>query len=413
MHYSTSRRGFTLIELLVVIAIIAILAAILFPVFSKAREKARQTQCLSNLRQIGLATTLWSQDNKEQYPPSVGYWTTISVPSKVLQCLTAGTNVTNAYLYNIGVAGASQDAVTDPTVTTLACDGVTTPSILAADVNVFPASTATNIAWSIQEVAYYHTFNTQTDAVFCDGHVQGVPKTTGVSIAAAYLGEQPPATNYYITVPTGFGINDTTGNVMYGVPAAGGMLGGSAYMSTGTAAQGAACLPYVTGANTLTTPLANATLVGQTPATYAWTTNIGGATPVYLSFQENAGNMVGGCSMNFYLPAKVTVCGFHLWNLEFQVNSGWWTRAESLKNITLSFSTDGGSTYTGSTAITCTQGPNGTAGYTGETYTFGRTSCNAVKITFPTSGGTYDTAANYSKFGFTAICFLYQNALGT
>ena len=50
---SSSRRAFTLIELLVVIAIIAILAAILFPVFAKAREKARQASCLSNLKQIG------------------------------------------------------------------------------------------------------------------------------------------------------------------------------------------------------------------------------------------------------------------------------------------------------------------------------------------------------------------------
>lgn len=58
----TTKKGFTLIELLVVIAIIAILAAILFPVFAKAREKARQTQCISNLKQIGLASLMYIED---------------------------------------------------------------------------------------------------------------------------------------------------------------------------------------------------------------------------------------------------------------------------------------------------------------------------------------------------------------
>lgn len=63
------RTGFTLIELLVVIAIIAILAAILFPVFARAREKARQTSCLSNLRQLGTALQMYVQDYDEMTPP--------------------------------------------------------------------------------------------------------------------------------------------------------------------------------------------------------------------------------------------------------------------------------------------------------------------------------------------------------
>jgi prepilin-type N-terminal cleavage/methylation domain-containing protein/prepilin-type processing-associated H-X9-DG protein len=62
------RRAFTLIELLVVIAIIAILAAILFPVFAKAREKARMTSCGSNMKQMGTALMMYVQDNDETFP---------------------------------------------------------------------------------------------------------------------------------------------------------------------------------------------------------------------------------------------------------------------------------------------------------------------------------------------------------
>src|SRR6187549_1872617 len=62
------KKGFTLIELLVVIAIIAILAAILFPAFARARENARRASCQSNLKQIGLGIMQYTQDYDEKYP---------------------------------------------------------------------------------------------------------------------------------------------------------------------------------------------------------------------------------------------------------------------------------------------------------------------------------------------------------
>jgi prepilin-type N-terminal cleavage/methylation domain-containing protein/prepilin-type processing-associated H-X9-DG protein len=90
-HRRPQRGAFTLIELLVVIAIIAILAAILFPVFAQAREKARQTSCLSNEKQIGLGILMYAQDFDETYPfsqrydPSVGHiwgmsWAVVTQP---------------------------------------------------------------------------------------------------------------------------------------------------------------------------------------------------------------------------------------------------------------------------------------------------------------------------------------------
>jgi prepilin-type N-terminal cleavage/methylation domain-containing protein/prepilin-type processing-associated H-X9-DG protein len=88
------RKGFTLIELLVVIAIIAILAAILFPVFAKAREKARQASCTSNLKQIGLAAVAYKQDYDETYClswPTTGPDGTRSVPP------ACGTPYPNSY----------------------------------------------------------------------------------------------------------------------------------------------------------------------------------------------------------------------------------------------------------------------------------------------------------------------------
>ena len=92
-----TRRGFTLIELLVVIAIIAILAAILFPVFARAREKARQTSCLNNVKQLVLAHAMYVQDYDERLTGRV-FWMIKLQPYikniQVLGCPSWGSPVT-------------------------------------------------------------------------------------------------------------------------------------------------------------------------------------------------------------------------------------------------------------------------------------------------------------------------------
>ena len=92
-----SRSGFTLIELLVVIAIIAILAAILFPVFAKAREKARQASCMSNEKQIGLALRMYASDYSE-----------VNCPVAVWNSATGGNgywwpSLIEPYMKNLGI----------------------------------------------------------------------------------------------------------------------------------------------------------------------------------------------------------------------------------------------------------------------------------------------------------------------
>jgi len=132
---ATTKKGFTLIELLVVIAIIAILAAILFPVFAKAREKARQTSCTSNLKQLGLGFIQYVQDYDEKYPQTGNTWpTTIYSYEKstgVYKCPddstqgTPGTNSAVSYFANNQVLGNSDALESAPASTVLAFDADT------------------------------------------------------------------------------------------------------------------------------------------------------------------------------------------------------------------------------------------------------------------------------------------------
>jgi len=116
------KRGFTLIELLVVIAIIAILAAILFPVFAKAREKARQTKCISNLRQIVLAAQMYAQENNEQLPVATQFWSTIGVPQAVFTCPTKKT-LANGYVFQSYWGGKALGEIPSPSYVALVGDG--------------------------------------------------------------------------------------------------------------------------------------------------------------------------------------------------------------------------------------------------------------------------------------------------
>jgi len=92
-----TRTGFTLIELLVVIAIIAILAAILFPVFAQARERARQTACLSNARQLAMAVMSYLQDHDEAFMPSTNYAVPTNVPERIW------TRIIQPYVRDTGI----------------------------------------------------------------------------------------------------------------------------------------------------------------------------------------------------------------------------------------------------------------------------------------------------------------------
>lgn len=115
------KHGFTLIELLVVIAIIAILAAILFPVFARAREKARTTSCQSNMRQVGLALSMYKNDHDDYNVATISGatgWTGLLDPymknTQILVCPSRADNSVCGYTLNVELAGVSDAAIGNP-----------------------------------------------------------------------------------------------------------------------------------------------------------------------------------------------------------------------------------------------------------------------------------------------------------
>jgi len=170
------RKGFTLIELLVVIAIIAVLAAILFPVFAKAREKARQTSCMNNQRQLVTALLMYAQDNEETMPAASMVWESIKLPTQVLVCPTKGSKTPNGYVYNGALDGQALGNFTDPTSLLVTGDGFHTGSVVPY--------TYGNVAYSSNDYDLRH-MNLMV-ASFLDGHVS-LSKLMGSSAAALNL----------------------------------------------------------------------------------------------------------------------------------------------------------------------------------------------------------------------------------
>lgn len=204
-------KGFTLIELLVVIAIIAILAAILFPVFSRAREKAYQTSCLSNVKQLMLATQMYCSDNDEQFlwytadwncywwcgyrDPVSQNWDNTRSPiypytqsGQIQRCPSFAAKDIGygcGYGYNWCYVGgklnpdwsygppANLTQLADPTWTVAFADSeVDWGTGAGAQESI--AITAPSFQFGTSDIAYRH--NQTTNAAFADGHVKTMPR---------------------------------------------------------------------------------------------------------------------------------------------------------------------------------------------------------------------------------------------
>ena len=229
------KRGFTLIELLVVIAIIAILAAILFPVFARARENARRASCQSNLKQIALGVFMYDQDYDETLPPvsvTAGTGTTANNPygwadamqpylksTQIFQCPSennsAGVQTTPAtitdytdYWINSLAAGQADASFNFPSTTVMLGDGGGTAinaryNCDGSGCSPTALNTTTNVAggFAMNDFGGANRHLDGGNIAFADGHVKwekgiagGSTSSTG-KFATIYNGLTPNSTS--------------------------------------------------------------------------------------------------------------------------------------------------------------------------------------------------------------------------
>ena len=212
-----AKRGFTLIELLVVIAIIAILASILFPVFSKAREKARQTQCTNNQRQIAIAISMYAQEHDETLPDSAVIWQQIKLTSALnssiaLAQATASatrcpdlTSKPNGYVYNNNLSrvGLGNRNIVDPTSVMLIADGQ----------HAGGSANSANVAFSLNDLDMVRHAGTFISSSL-DGSVKSVKSsevaTWNTTAGAMKLDTTAPTSATIIASPANIGLGTVT-----------------------------------------------------------------------------------------------------------------------------------------------------------------------------------------------------------
>lgn len=171
------RKGFTLVELIVVIAVIAILASILFPVMTRARDKARTVPCMANQRQIAISVQSWSQDHEEMLPEAATVWDDLDIDRKVLSC-PQRPGMRNAYLYSINIAGKPLGAFTttprrgvlDPMNEIVTLDGIHSPT--DENLTAVPPvmQTFANVWYGSEDIQYRH--GEKFVASYLDGHIE-------------------------------------------------------------------------------------------------------------------------------------------------------------------------------------------------------------------------------------------------